>query len=286
MNILYQTPIGQVNPHLFPVLEREFAKMGITSTNDPNEATHCFLNILSGVCKYDTHTLNIVEERKIPIINFDCREYGDMSGYIWDDIWLNPDITFVRNFNSNNNYPSKCHPFDWPYFQGCDYPPTTKDELFNREFDVALFSVEAPIRKSMIDAIIKDGRLKVNHKFLDHTQRLPYEQWVNEHRKAKLFISADGGGYTNERPNQLFSVAAMLKNKTQHIPAASFSDLVNCIEINPEPTKEDIDKIIDVIENKDWLYDVYMEGIKHMKKYCSPEAVASRVLKIIYGSRP
>ncbi len=281
MNVIYQYPKNQLNPHLFPILKREFERQGILATTNPHEATHCFINILSGNCEYKDDEIRIAQERGIPIIMLDCREYGSISGQDFHGHSLNPDIYFVRNFSEKALKVQNAYPFDWPYFQGCDYEPTTKEELFNREFDVALFSVEAPIRKSIIDAIIKDGRLKVNHQFLDHTQRLPYEQWVNEHRKAKLYISADGGGYTNERPNQLFSVAAMLKNKSPHQAAHPFEDGINCIEINPEPTKEDIDKILDVIENKEWLYDIYMAGIEHTKKYLSPEGLSNYVLKII-----
>lgn len=284
MNIIYLSPNGFINPHLFPTFKKTFERYGHTETNDPYEATHCFIELVSGDAKYDKTNMTIVMDRNIPIIYFDDREYGTMNGttlttYVTD----NPSIYFIRNFSKDNLEYENFYPFDWPYFPQCDFQPTTKEELFSREFDVCLLSVESPARKKVIDSLINDGRLKVNYKWLDHTQRFPYNQWLDEHRKAKLYISCEGGGFTNERPNQLFAIAPMLKVNSDYLPAHPFTDGINCVEVEERSTEEDIEKILDIINHKEWLYDIYINGIEHTKRYMSEEATAKYVLdKIQY----
>lgn len=281
MNIIYISNWNQENPRLFPTFKKTFEEQRHTETNKWWEATHCFLEVQSGIQNYDELTLIELSRKGVPIFCFDSREWGTMKNEKWFPIDLNVDVYFIRNMNKAEEYSDNCYPFDWPYFQECNFEPTSKEELNSRPFDVSLFSVESPTRKRFIDAIIKDGRLKVNHKFLDHTQRLSYVEWITEHSKAKLYISCDGGGYTNERPNQLFSIAPMLKNKSNHLPAHPFSDGFNCIEINEEPTEGDISKVVDILSDQDWLYKIYTNGIIHTQKYHSAEVVSNYVLQII-----
>lgn len=289
MIIKYIIANGQENPHTFPTYQDTFAKNGHTETYDANEATHCFIEVIDGVTEYDQEALSIIKERNIPIICWDMREHGTMQNKKWTPVeWLDAKVYFIRNTNKTETYPDNCFPIDWAYFEGCDYELTTKEELFSREYDCCLISVESPTRRNVINGLLKDGRLNVRFEFLDHTQRLQYQQWVNEHRKAKLYISCDGGGFSNERPQQLFSIAPMLQNKSDYTPCKPFTDLKNCIEINEHPTKRDIDKILKVVNDKDKLYDLYLNHYCHVKNFYSEEWIANYILKTInnYDSFP
>lgn len=273
MKVIYISP-NSVNPHLFPRFRFE-------ETKNVNEATHRFIEVVSGDTGYLTELNEIISGQDPPMVCFDNREYGTMKNEKWEEHWSFADIYFIRNMNKKEEYPSFCYPFDWPYFSGCGYEPVSKEELFSRPYDCCLISVDSPTRQNVISGIIKDGRLKLNYQFRDYTQRLPYNQWVDEHRKAKLYIACDGGGYTEERPQQLFTIAPMLKVINDHLPAHPFTDGYNCLEISEYPTKDEIDKIITVLNDKDWLYDIYLKGIEHTKKYNSPEGVTNYILECL-----
>jgi len=281
MNVIYITP--NPNPRLFPTFKKTFEVSRHTNTDNPNEATHCFIEIQSGDIRYDQELLSRIKDSGIPIIAFDSREYGPLNKDKWTPFELaSPLIYFMRNMNKDEEYPINVYPFDWAYFKECDYPTVSKDELFNREFDICFMGTESPVRTNLINGLMADGRLKLNCEYRDHTQRFSkYSQFIDEHRKAKLYLSCDGAGFTNERPNQLFSVSAMLKNKNQHKAANPFTDLQNCIEINEPPTKEDIDKVLEVINDKDKLYDIYLNGYCHTKNFYSEEWAANYILKKI-----
>lgn len=281
MKVIYITPA--FNPRLFPAFKKTFEQNGISETDDPNEATHCFYEQQSGDIKYDQDKLNKIKERGIPIICFDSREYGPLNKENWTPIDISPLVYFIRNMNKEEDYPDNCFPFDWSYFTECDYPVVSKEELFNRDFDVCFMGTESPVRTNLINGLKTDGRLKLNCEYRDHTQRFnSYDDFINEHRKAKVYLSCDGAGFTNERPNQLFSVAVMLKNKSIHKASKPFTDLVDCIEINEYPTREDVDKMLLILRDKDALYDIYLNGYCHTKNYYSPEYVSNYVLKTIW----
>lgn len=281
MNIIYISP-GYLNPHLFPVLKGAFDKQkGITHTTNPHEATHCFIEVVSGELKYDEEVLAIVKEMGIPIICWDHREWGEMKNEKWYPVDFNPDIYFVRNMSKKETYPKNVYPYDWPIFSGYDFDPATKEELYSRPFDCCLISVESPTRRNVVNGILKDGRLKLNYQFLDHTQRMPNEQWIAEHRKAKLYINCEGGGMTTERPNQLYSVAPMLQVRNNQAPQIELTDGINCLEIDEYPTQEDLDKLVDILGDKDWMYDIYRIGMEEMKKNNSPDAKANYVVDVL-----
>lgn len=282
MKIIYITP--NPNPRLFPTFKNTFEQNGITETTNAYEATHCFIEIQSGEVKYDEEKLKIVNGMGIPVICFDSREYGPLNkgGWVKPLEQIIPFCYFMRNMNTSQNYPDNVYPFDWAYFSECDYPLVSKEELFNREFDVCFMGTESPVRTNVINGLRKDGRLKLHCEYRDHTQRFSaYQQFINEHRKAKLYLSCDGAGYTNERPNQLFAVSPMVKSRNNHISAKPFTDLINCIEISEYPTKEDIDKILSVVNDKDKLYDIYLNGYCHTNNFYSEEYISNYILKKI-----
>jgi len=280
MNIITISPNNYINPHLFPTYKETFETNGHTFTDNPNECTHYFLEVVSGTVNY-TSTLNVVKERNIPIIVFDNREFHVMGTGKWNPIDLDASIYFVRTMIKGEEYPDNVFPYDWTYFNGCNFPPVSKEELFNRPYDVCFIGVEAPTRKSIIDGMVNDGRLKVKYKFNDHLTRLPHYQWINEYRESKLFLECDGGGLASEKFLQLFSISPMLKNVNQHKMAFPFTDGINCIEFDQDKMEEEIEKVVDILNHKEWLYDIYIGGIDHMKTFYSEEAVSKYVLKII-----
>jgi hypothetical protein len=283
VKIIYISPINGYNVNLFPYFYETFAAKGHTWVTDPNEATHCFLELQIEENRYPKEIHTIIE-RDIPIICFDNREYGEGRPEQWTE-WFGADIYFIRNMRKSFTYPENCYPFDWAVFKNSEHPLATKEELFSRPYDCSFIGTLSKTREKFTTALLRDGRLKFDFQDRDHTKRFStYEQYLNEHRKAKLYISCDGAGLTNERPMQLYTVAAMLKNKSDLRSANSYIDLVNCIEVNEEPTKEDIDKILMVVNDKDWLYDIYMGGVTHAKNYLSHEYVSNYVLNTISGN--
>jgi hypothetical protein len=280
MKIIYISPINGYNVNLFPYFYETFSASGHTWVTDPNEATHCFLELQIEENRYPRE-IDTVIARNIPIICFDNREYGEGRPEQWAE-WFGADIYFIRNMRNSFNYPSNCFPFDWAVFKNSEHHITTKEELYAREYDCAFIGTLSKTRERVCNGLLKDGRLKFLFQDRDHTKRFStYDQYLNEHRKAKLYLSLEGAGLTNERPMQLYTVAAMLKNKNDLRSAVPYIDLFNCIEINSEPTTEDIDKILHVVEDADWLYDVYMGGINHARTHLSHEAVSKYVLKTI-----
>ncbi len=281
MKIIYISPVGAYNPNLFPFFYETFSANGHTWVTDPNEATHCFLELQVEENRYPSE-INTVIARGIPIICFDNREYGEGRPEQWTE-WFGADIYFIRNMRKSFTYPDNCYPFDWAVFRNSEYPLATKEELFEREYDVAFIgTLSSTIREKVCNAIINDGRLKMLYQDRDCTKRYSdYNQFLNEHRKAKLYLSCDGSGMTNERPMQLYTIAAMLKNRNDLRSATPYIDLVNCIEVNNEPTKEELDKILMVVNDKDWLYDIYLGGVTHAKNYLSHEYSSNYVLNTI-----
>lgn len=286
MKVLYISPNGQINKRIFPLVN-------IEQTTNPNDADYCFMEVNSSPAFYDVAPLDI--NKSLPLVCFDNREYGPMQKEDWspiDDIFaarsidwvpLHPIIYFVRNMDKTKEYPPNVHPYDWPYFEECDFPPVTKDELFNRPFDCCLTSVASPTREQFVNSLFKDGRLKTYFEFRDHTERIQHKDWINEYRMCgKCFINCDGGGFTDERIQQLFSLAVILKNKNNHRPNNPFTDKVNCIEISEHPTKEELDWLVKIVNDKEWLYEIYLNGIAHVKKYYSKEYLSEYVQRIIH----
>ncbi|HEY6437887.1 MAG TPA: hypothetical protein VIY47_14950 [Ignavibacteriaceae bacterium] len=281
MNIIYISPIGSPNPHLFPAFKKTFTEQGHREVYHAEEATHCFIDIQSGTISYHQNILDVVSERKIPIICFDSREFGPLNKEKWSPV-LDAEIYFIRNMDKTEKYPLNVFPYDWPIFPGSDLPPATKDELFSRPYDCCFIGTPSPTRENVINGILKDGRLKLHYEYRDHTRRYSnYEQWLYEHRKAKTYLNCDGAGFTNERSNQLFSIAPMLRVINNHKPANALEDGINCLEINEHPTADDIEKVVDILAHKEWIYDIYIDGINLMKTKCSYEGVSDYVLKIL-----
>lgn len=279
MNIIYLHPNGYVNPHLFPTYKETFSEQGHIEVSNPYEATHCFIEMVSGEISYNQEILRVVKERRIPLICFDNREFHVMGTGRWYPVSLEPDLYFIRTMIKGDLYPDNCFPYDWAYFN--EYPQASKEELSSRPYDVCFIGVEAPARTSLINGLLNDGRLKVKHIFNDHLTRLPHSQWINEHRQAKLFIECEGGGLASEKFLQLFSIAAMLKVDNKHLMAFPFTQLENCIKINEQPSYVDIEIVCRVLKEPDWLYGIYTKGIIHMKEYYSESSVSNYILKTI-----
>ncbi len=280
MKIIYISTVNGYNKNLFPYFYETFSSKGHSWVTDPNEATHCFMELQIEGNQYPNEIQTVIE-REIPIICFDNREYGVCRPEEWKP-YFRPHISFIRNMRESFTYPDNCYPFDWAVFRNSEHPLATKEELFAREYDVSFIGTMSPTRETLIKGLMNDGRLKIDFQDRDCTKRFStYEQFLNEHRKAKLYLSCEGAGLTNERPMQLYTIAAMLKNRNDLRSASPYSDLVDCIEINNEPTNMDIGKILDVVNDKDWLYEIYMAGVNHARTYLSHEYSSNYVLNTL-----
>jgi hypothetical protein len=155
----------------------------------------------------------------------------------------------------------------------------TADELFNREYDMVFIANSAPQRE-YIKTVLEGTGLKCN--IILGAQKIPFKDWVNEHKRGKLFMTWSGGGATDERKQALFSVAAMAIEDTNQLLAHPFTNSENCVSLSANPTKQEIDYLKLVCNNKGELYKIYSGLNYHMKKYYQADTIANSILdKII-----
>jgi hypothetical protein len=62
--------------------------------------------------------------------------------------------------------------------------------------------------------------------------------------------------------------------------------MVNMVEIGDydgHVSKEDIDKVLSVVNNPDLLYSIYLSGVEHMKTFYSIEARSNYIIDRLEG---
>jgi len=279
-------PMNQV---LFPTFEKTFRERGHEFVSRIQDCDVVFFDLHTRIADYNQDDIDFVRHFLISLITFDEWDRGGMSSEVWphplteqqkDVFWYNGDrkfVNFCRLFDKTQPRPSYLYPYEKPIL--FEEPIHTPDELFNREFDIVWIANTAPQREALAKALIEEPRLKCN--IILGATKIPYHDWIAEHRKGKLFISCSAGGYSNECVQSLFSVSGHLRERTDQLLANPFTDLVNCIETDAPPTKEDLDKIVEVVGNKRKLYNIYLNGYNHVKKYYSEEYMADYVLDIL-----
>lgn len=232
----------------------------------------------------------LIVNRK-PVVIFDEWDRGNMS----KDEYPNPLTEQQRQvFNFINigrikavhfcrllDKTKKYAPNIYPYEKAISYeePMLSADQLFNREYDIVFIANHSPSREAIAKAIQEDGRVK--YKISIGEKKIPFNEFVDEHRKGKLFISSGAGGYSNERPQCLFSIAGMIQENTDQLLLHEYTDLENCIKIESPPTQKDLDKIFEIINNKDYLYKIYLNGFNFIKTYYTKEYIATDILNKI-----
>jgi hypothetical protein len=138
---------------------------------------------------------------------------------------------------------------------------------------------KAPSRENIARAILTDGRLKCNVSL--GNPKIPFNEFVREHKKGKLFISSAAGGFTDERKQYLFSIAGIIQHQTDQLVLHELIHFKNCLKIDEYPTKEQLDTIVEICNHKELLYQIYKNGYDFMKTYYSKEYIATDILNKI-----
>jgi len=283
MRIKYINPVGRRTPDLFNTFEETFLKAGHSVTCDVKEADIIFWDWFSGLGNFDSNVIGYVLEKKLPIVVFDMTDFGAMSKERWNAhkwILLNENnklVYFMRKMIKNVPYPKWVYPFEVCMYPDHNFEPTTKEELFNRPYDICFIGNTSPTRESVCNELSKHFKCD----FILGQPRIEHDEWLRRHRQAKFFLSADGGGFSDERPYQLIRIAPMIKNRNDHLQLNPFQDATKCIEVNEVPHPIEIANIKMVLNDKNWLYSMYLNGVRHMGKYYNFQYRAEYILTTI-----
>lgn len=214
------------------------------------------------------------------VVFFDEHDYGGMSKETFPYKYEvnNRDIYFVRKMDKTKTYPPNVYPYEYTIQK--DFPITTKEELYSRPYDICFIGNESPTRRNVVKGLEEAG-FKMDVHWTSEKGKISHEEWLNRHRQSKLFLSADGGGFSDERSYQLITIAGFLKNKNNHLQVYPFTDAVSCLEVSEHPTQEELEGLKAVLNDPDYLYEIYTEGVGHMKKYYSEEARCKYILSIL-----
>lgn len=309
MKVFYISPIGATSPLLFETFTETLVANGHTVTGKLNEATVVFFDSHSGYLPYNWDILNYVLDNDLPVVYFDAFDYHGDSSKHWPLIygvgglaalsrynewakflylrliWARQTrlVYFMRKMQTNADYGSFVYPLELIQFPDHDFPLTTKEELNSRPYDACFIGAESPRRKAFIEALQKDGRLKLDIQFT--TERIPHDEWLNRHRQAKFFIEADGGGLGSERPYQLMPIATMLKQGNLQLIHNDWEDMLDCVKHGIATINGvyvyDWNKLSLVLENPDRLYSIYLRGNKKLKDYFNAEYRTNYILDVL-----
>lgn len=304
------------HPDLFKALAPYLAKRGHEMIADINRADMILfdsnvwdLGDISGprgrYSPYDKSVLDTVISRRLPIVFFDNFDYHGTPTFHcpwsgrndWEDMLKIPDqqwaqfmyrasrpencrvLYFLRKMQLSQTYPDWVFPLEYPLFDY--YPMATKEELFNRPFDVCLLANASLPRINAMNDLKADGRLKVDAAMMP--VRIPHAAWVDRHRHAKLFAEADAS-MGSERPQRLMTVAPMLRVKSDHRIPFPRQDMIHQVTVGDYAGhiyRADVDKILAVVNDADLLYSIYTQGAEHMIKYYSMDARCNYVIDVI-----
>lgn len=280
-----------MNPHLFPMMEDVVVGSGHEITNDIRLSNVVFLDLHTRICDYDWSDVEYIINNNTAIVSFDEFDKGGLSAFDWPhpltdqqrsifnhiENKLVKSIHFCRLLNRNNKYPPNVYPFERSVLY--EEPLLPPDDLFNREFDVVYIANDAPNRRQIAEALQADGRLKCHISL--GAKKLEFNDFLRMHRRGKFFISSAAGGFTDERVQCLFSVAAIIRQRTDQLLLHDFTHLDNCLRIDSPPTKQDLDTLVEICADRDKLFEIYMRGYKFVKQFYSPEYIANNVLQTI-----
>ena len=282
------------NPHLFPMLRPFFSERGHSFVLNIEDADIVLFDLHSRIGGYSEKDIDWAARNAEKIVYFDEWDRGGLSvdkyplplteqqRMIVGSIIVNGvvvgQVHFCRLLDKTATYRGY---IIYPYEKSIIYEekPVSADELFEREYDIVWIANTAPQREKLKQILEADGRLKTN--IILGAQKIPFQDWINEHKKGKLFISWSGGGFSDERMQALFSIAGIIRENNNQLLLHDFEHLKTAIRPNPIPTKEDIDTIVEIVNDKRKLHDIYMSGCSFMKDYYSPGYIANDILSKI-----
>lgn len=281
-------PMNQV---LFPTMIKTFEGNGHSFVNNISSCDIVLMDLHTRIADYKQADILYMLINRVPVAVFCEFDRGNMS----TEIYPNPlteqqklifeliddnkikSVHFCRLLDKNKKYNYNIFPYEKPI----EYEEAllTADELYNRAIDVTYIANDAPSRQVIKKALEEDGRLKCN--IILGAEKLPFNEWINENKKSKFFIAASGGGYSCEKKQNLFSIAALIQEQTDQLLLHPFTHLKDCLKINNPPTKQDLDTIFEVVNDKERLYGIYKRNYDFMKTYYSKEYIANNILKTI-----
>ena len=279
------------NQVLFPTMRPTFNEKGHEFVSIIQEADVAMMDLHSRISEYKQSDIDWLINSNLPVASFCEYDRGGMSF----ERWPNPltiqqeqvfnyisrsgvkSVHFCRLLDKTKSYPENLYPYEKPIL--FEQEMGSADDIFNRPFDIVWIANSAPQRETLAKALRLDARLKVN--IILGAKKIPYQDWIDEHKKGKLFISCSAGGYSNECVQSLFSVAGHIKERNDQLLAHPFTNGINCVSISEQPTKQEIDYLRLVVGNKDELFKIYKGCYDHMKAHYTKEAISNYILATI-----
>jgi regulator of replication initiation timing len=286
MNIYCLSPQNvPPNPVLFPNLIPTFTSQGHSVVDTIADADIVLFDLHTRISDYDQRDIDFILQNNVFVCSFCEWDRGNLSNDLWP-MPLTPQqssvmnkiyhsgVHFCRLLNAMDTHPANLYPYEKSIYY--EEKLCTLDELFNRAYDVCFIANQSPSRDRIAKALESDRRL--NCIISIGKPKIPFDNFVNIHRTAKLFVSSGAGGYTDERKQCLFSVAGLLQENTDQLLSHPFKHRENCLKISSEPTREELDTIYEVVNDKDRLFEIYKNGYDYMKQYYSAEYIANDIL--------
>lgn len=280
------------NPVLFPMMRPTIIEQGHSFVGNVGDCDVVLWDMHTRISDYDQSVLDKIVSLKLPVISFDEYDRGGLSTEGWpqpltpqmESFWVHMTMLkmgkahFCRLMDKTLSFPKNVYPFEKPilFEQGLVSP----DDLFNRPYDIVFIANSAPQREHLKRILELNAKLKC--KIVLGGVKMPFHEWVDEHRNGKLFISWSAGGYSDERMQALFSVAGIIRENNDQLLPHDLRHLHTAVRLSSIPTKEDLGTLVQIVNNKGRLYDIYKNGYEFMKAHYSKEAIAKYFLdKII-----
>lgn len=280
------------NPHLFPIWVDSWKRKGIEIVDRIEDCRVVLFDLHTRISYYKQSDIDYICNLHSPVFvaTFDEWDRGGMSSDIWPHpltgqqklvigSTINRSVHFCRLLDKVQTYHLNIYPYEKSIFY--EEPMLTANELFNRPYDVCFIANSAPSRERIAEALRSDSRLNCIIRLGE--QKIPVNEFLDIHKKAKLFVSSSAGGYGNERPQLLFSVASMIQEETDQLLLHPFLNMENCVKVKNPLTPLDLDAIYEVVNDKERLYWIYKNNYEFMKQYYSKEYIANDILtKILH----
>jgi hypothetical protein len=283
MKIYLLSPEITPNPHLFPMFVPHWEELGSKVVDRIQDADVVFCDLHTRIAGYNERDFEWMIKHEPKAVSFCEWDRGGMS----KERWPNPlteqqrmmkfDVHFWRTLEKEPYWTHlKVYPYEKPILH--EETVVDENELFNREYDVVWIANTSPQREQIAKALRLESKLKC--KIILGGKKMPYQDWLNEHRKGKLFVSCGGGGITDERAQHLFSIAGQIREVTGHYQLHPFTHSINCISItsDPFPAKDELDFIRYVCSHKNELHSIYQNGWFHMKQFYTSKYIAFDIL--------
>lgn len=280
------------NPHLFPMWVDEWRRQGVQIVDQIDDCDVVLFDLHSRIADYKEYDIDYILRNDLPVATFDEWDRGGMSKDWWpyplteqqeklmcytEDSGVKA-VHFSRLLNKTyKHYQENLYPYEKPIIH--EEVLLSPDELYHRPMDVCLIANTSPSREAIRKALQADGRLRCLLR-VGHT-KIPFNDWLNQHRLAKLFVSASGGGYSNERPQHLFSIAGIIQEETDQLTHHQWVHGYDCLKISSPPTQEELDTINAFVNDKELLYSIYLRGYQSMKQHYSASFIANFILEKI-----